>query len=76
MDARVRNKSKKKAGQIRNYHRTALCVLQMIHEKVYDEVLQRLKKAYTGLRIGDPLDSELQVLYHSPLTLGLQYFLL
>lgn len=27
-----------------------------MHEKVYDEVLARLKKAYSQLRIGDPLD--------------------
>jgi len=29
----------------------------IVHEKVYDEVLERLKKAYSQLRIGDPLDS-------------------
>ncbi len=28
-----------------------------MHEKVYDQVLQGLKKAYSQLRIGDPLDS-------------------
>ena len=29
----------------------------IVHEKVYDQVLQGLKKAYSQLRIGDPLDS-------------------
>ncbi|XP_023232306.1 alpha-aminoadipic semialdehyde dehydrogenase-like [Centruroides sculpturatus] len=27
------------------------------HEKVYDEVLDRLKKAYSQIRVGDPLES-------------------
>ena len=29
---------------------------QIVHEKVYDEVLERLKKAYAQVKIGDPLD--------------------
>lgn len=28
----------------------------MVHEKVYDEVLQRLIKAYGSIRIGDPVE--------------------
>jgi len=30
----------------------------ILHEKVYDEVLARLKKAYGSLKIGDPLEAE------------------
>ena len=30
----------------------------IVHEKVYDEVLQRLIKAYGQVRIGDPLEGE------------------
>lgn len=30
----------------------------IVHEKVYDEVLDRLKTAYGQIRIGDPLDGE------------------
>lgn len=29
----------------------------IIHESIYEEVLNRLKKAYTQLKIGDPLDA-------------------
>ena len=29
---------------------------QIVHETVYDEVLERLKKAYAQVKIGDPLD--------------------
>lgn len=32
--------------------------MQILHEKVYDEVLARLKKAYGSLKIGDPLEAE------------------
>ena len=32
--------------------------VQMLHEKVYDEVLGRLKKAYKQVKIGDPLEGE------------------
>lgn len=28
----------------------------IVHEKVYDEVVDRLKKAYTKIRIGDPIE--------------------
>jgi len=28
----------------------------ILHEKVYDEVLQRLKKAYSQIKVGDPLE--------------------
>ncbi len=28
-----------------------------MHEKVYDDVVERLKKAYGQLKIGDPLDA-------------------
>lgn len=28
-----------------------------MHEDVYDEVVERLKKAYSQLRIGDPLEA-------------------
>lgn len=31
--------------------------MKIVHEKVYDEVVERLKKAYSQVRIGDPLDS-------------------
>lgn len=35
------------------------CLLgQILHEKVHDVVVERLKKAYAQLRIGDPLDGE------------------
>lgn len=30
--------------------------MKILHEKVYDEVIERLKKAYSQLRIGDPLE--------------------
>ena len=33
------------------------CLAQILHEKVYDEVVEGLKKAYSQLRIGDPLES-------------------
>jgi acyl-CoA reductase-like NAD-dependent aldehyde dehydrogenase len=29
---------------------------QIVHENIYDEVLERLKKAYSQLKIGDPLE--------------------
>lgn len=40
--------------------RCTTCRRLIIHEKVYDEVLSRLKKAYSQIinRIGDPLDSK------------------
>jgi len=28
----------------------------IIHESVYDEFVEKLKKAYSSIRIGDPLD--------------------
>ena len=31
---------------------------QILHEKVHDVVVEKLKKAYAQLRIGDPLDGE------------------
>ena len=31
---------------------------QILHEKVHDVVVERLRKAYAQLRIGDPLDGE------------------
>ena len=40
------------------------CVLrQILHEKVHDVVVERLKKAYAQLRIGDPLDGEFSGLF-------------
>jgi hypothetical protein len=33
--------------------------LQILHEKVHDTVVERLKKAYAQLRIGDPLEGRL-----------------
>ena len=30
--------------------------LQAVHEDIHDEVVTKLKKAYTQVRIGDPLD--------------------
>ncbi len=33
----------------------------IVHEKVYDEVKNRLKKAYSQLRIGNPLDQHVHV---------------
>lgn len=33
------------------------CSFKIVHEKIYDEVVERLKKAYSQLKIGDPLDS-------------------
>ena len=35
---------------------------QILHEKIYDEVLEKLKKAYSQVRIGDPLDGKLSIL--------------
>ncbi len=32
----------------------------MLHESVHDEVVARLKQAYSQVRVGDPLDSKLQ----------------
>ena len=31
-------------------------VLKIVHEKVHDEVVERLKKAYSQLKVGDPLE--------------------
>ncbi len=31
-------------------------LIKIVHESVYDEVVERLKKAYGQLRIGDPLE--------------------
>lgn len=38
-------------------------VLQFVHEKVYDEVVDRLTKAYAQIsqKMGDPLESESSV---------------
>ena len=32
--------------------------VQMLHEKVYSEVLERLEKAYRQVKIGDPLEGQ------------------
>jgi len=29
-----------------------------VHEDIHDEVVERLKKAYTQVRIGDPLEGK------------------
>ena len=41
---------------------------QMLHEKIHDEVVERLKKAYGQVKIGDPLDGETRehLLYLNP----------
>ena len=31
---------------------------QILHEKVHDEIVDKLTKAYSQLRIGDPLDGK------------------
>lgn len=40
--------------------------LQVLHEKVHDQVVAGLVKAYKQLRVGDPLDGKL---LDSPLSL-------
>ena len=35
-----------------------LFLYQMLHESIHDEVLGRLKQAYSQVRIGDPLESK------------------
>ena len=36
----------------------SLIILQILHEKVYEEVLGRMVKAYGQVKIGDPLDGQ------------------
>ena len=33
-----------------------ILLFQIIHEKLYDDIVAKLKKAYTLVKIGDPLD--------------------
>jgi len=33
----------------------------MLHENIHDAVVERLKNAYSQVRIGDPLEGELQL---------------
>ena len=33
------------------------CLLKIVHENVYDEVVKRLTKAYSQLKVGDPLET-------------------
>lgn len=35
-----------------------ICFKKIVHQDVYDEVVERLKKAYSQLKVGDPLDQE------------------
>ncbi len=35
-----------------------ICFQKIVHQDVYDEVVERLKKAYSQLKVGDPLDQE------------------
>ena len=44
-------------GQIK----TMLCLFpsppgQIVHEKIHDEIVERLRKAYAQVKIGDPLE--------------------
>ncbi len=32
--------------------------VQILHENIYDNVMDKLKKAYSKIPIGDPLDGE------------------
>ena len=41
-------------------------LLQMLHEKIYDDVVDRLKKAYSRVKVGDPLDGELEYITPKP----------
>ena len=34
-------------------------VYQIIHDSLHDEIVEKLKKAYGQVRIGDPLDGKL-----------------
>ena len=38
-------------------------LLQILHDKVYDEVLQRLVKAYGQVKVGDPLERKLSLYF-------------
>ena len=42
---------------LNNIIRLTFILEKIVHEKIYDTVVERLKKAYTQLRIGDPLES-------------------
>ena len=33
----------------------------MLHEKIHDTVVERLKNAYSQVRIGDPLEGKLPI---------------
>ena len=58
------NKNNNKTTQVMMCVRTAECVIfsgnffQIVHESVHDVVVERLKRAYSQVRIGDPLEGE------------------
>ena len=35
-------------------------LLQILHEKVHDTIVEKLKKAYAQVRIGDPLEGNIK----------------